>query len=99
MIVDRRVVTMKRGHGEDAVALLKQVFDLWERKLGRVTYRIYTDKVAPFDSLAWEWECESLAEYDRLLTQFFALPELAPLMGEWSEATEAGGTHEIWNLA
>jgi hypothetical protein len=98
MRVDRRIVTAKQGSSEDAVAVAKEMSVPWVSKSGHMTYRIYRPNVAPFNAVAVEWECESLAEYDRLVTEFFALPGLGPLMEKRNEAMEPGGTHEIWNL-
>ena len=97
MILDRRTFTAEKGRRRDAVAMAKEVAELFTSKFG-VTYRIYTTNIGPFDAVAVEGEFESLAEYDRLWTEFLALPELAPLMDKWNEVTETGGTHEIWEL-
>jgi hypothetical protein len=98
MIVDRRIHEVKLGRGADARAVLKELYALWESKLGPITFRIYRPKVASYDMVVWESEFENLAECDRLLSEFFALPEFPPLMARWNEARQAGGTREIWNL-
>ena len=98
MIVDRRTFIYKRGRRNDAVAVLKEMLQLATSKFKGLTGRIYTPSIGPFDTLAMEGEYESLAEYERIQAEFFALPEVALLMEKWLEATETGGTHEIWDL-
>ena len=99
MIVDRETIPVSKDHNAEARAVIEEMFQIWEDNLGPITHRIYWPKVAPLDVVAFETEYESLAEYERLLAEFYALPELAPLWERWSKATRAGGTHEIWNVA
>jgi hypothetical protein len=98
MIADRRVFIAKKGHIDEAVALLREMAELFSKTFPGTTYRIYASHIAPFDSVAFESEYESLADYEKGVTEFFALPEAIALLERWNEVTEAGGTHEIWSL-
>ena len=98
MIVDRRVFIAKKGRMEDAVAVAKKMGELFTKTFPDATYRIYRPSVAAFDSLAWEGEWESLAQYEKGQREFFALPEVAVLLERWDEVSETSGTHEIWEL-
>jgi hypothetical protein len=98
MIVDRRTFRAKKGQKHEAAAVLKEVAKLFTAKVKDVPIRIYHSHMGTFDTVAMEVEYESLAEYERLMYSFFALPEMAPLMKKWNEVTETGGTHEMWGL-
>jgi len=94
MIVSRMTFVSKRGCMDDLVALMKADD---ERSDIPIT-RIYTPSIAPFDFVAAEWEFESLADYEKFWTGWFARPETADFMEKWYKLTENGGTSEIWNL-
>ena len=98
MIVERRVRIIKMGRRPEAVSALKEIFDLFQSEFGPVNHRIYRPRAAPAGVLAFEWEAENLAEYDRLLAELLALPEFAELDRRWMATLEPGGTDEIWEL-
>jgi len=98
MLVNRRTFAAKKGRMDDAVAVLKEAAELINRSLSDATCRICRSDIGPFDTLAIEVEYESLAEYHRLATEYFASPEMASLLDKWNEVAETGGTNDIWTL-
>jgi len=95
MIVNRRTFVVKRGCMQDLVAMVKAE---QERLNVANAFRLYTPNIAPFDSVAAEWEFESLQEYDKFWADWRAGPETAEFMKKWYELTESGGVNEIWDL-
>lgn len=76
MFVVRDVFQAKYGQGNELVALLKETFP----GLGQDrTYRILTDASGPFFTIVTEIEVASLAEWEQLMANAFAMPEF----GEW----------------
>jgi hypothetical protein len=95
MIVNRRTFIAKRGC-LDAAA--KMVVEELSKNDPPIPYRVYTANIAPFDSIAVEWEFEDLAAYEKAWTNWFARPETPEFMEKWNELTESGGKNEIWDL-
>jgi len=93
MLVNRRTFVVKRGRLEEAVAL----FMAEGERIG-ITGRIYVPETGSFDTIAMEREFESLEEYERLWSEYFASPEAAQFQEKWYDLTETGGTNEIWRL-
>ena len=98
MIVNRRTFVAKRGHLDDAVALLKEAIDTaLEATDSPGTARFYLPEIAPFDILAVELEYEdwdhyhgALAEWAQVVTEKF--------WEQWFAVTENGGTNEVWRI-
>lgn len=93
MIVNRRTFVVKRGRFEEAVALF-----MAERERKGITGRIYVPETGSFDTIVMEQEYESLEEYEKDLSEYFASPEAAQFLEKWYDLTETGGTNEIWRL-
>jgi hypothetical protein len=93
MLVNRRTFVVKRGHMDEVVALIQA-----EMKRTNDKSRIYVSETGSFDTIAGEWEFESLAEYEKGWAEYFATPEATTFLQKWNELTETGGTNEIWTL-
>jgi hypothetical protein len=78
--------------------VLKEVFELYESRIGPLTYRVYTPQFAPLDLVMFEAEFESLADHQETMAQYTALPEHRLLLAKLDELTEAGGICEAWSL-
>jgi len=48
-----------------------------EMKRTNTTPRLYIAETGAFDTIAMEWELESLAEYEKSWSEYFASPEYA----------------------
>ena len=59
-------------------------------------FRIYIPQTGSLFVVAVEWEYESPEEYDRLWTEWRALPEAAAFIERLYDLTEVGGTRELW---
>lgn len=94
MLVNRRTFIAKRGHIEDAAAMLVEGM----KRMG-TQGRVYLPEFGPFDVIAVEGEFESLAAYEEFWASFAAQPETAEFMERWYAITESGGTNELWRLA
>ncbi|MCK4782615.1 MAG: hypothetical protein KAV87_02610 [Desulfobacteraceae bacterium] len=94
MIVNRRTFVVKRGRFEEAVALF-----MAEIERTNTVSRVYVPETGLFDTIAMEQEYESLEEYEKDLSEYFASPEAAQFLEKWYDLTETGGTNEIWRLA
>ena len=93
MIVNRRTFFAKRGRLKEAVALNRA-----EMERTNSTARVYVSETGLFDTIAMEFEFESLDEYEKSWGEYFASPEAAPFLEKWAEVTEPGGNNEIWRL-
>jgi len=56
--------------------------------------RGYRSRTGLANTLALEWEFESLAEWEEFSAQFGALPENAALFRKWAELVPGGATKE-----
>ena len=93
MIVNRRTFVARRGRLKEAVALNQAEMERTDS-----TARLYVSETGSFDTIAMEFEFENLKEYEKSWAEYFASPEAAPFLEEWTEITETGGTNEIWRL-
>ena len=60
--------------------------------------RDYLSKTGPGNTLALEWEFDSLADWEAFLSQFAAVPEYADKFRRWDELVPNAATIEIWDL-
>ena len=91
-IVNRRTFIAKRGHVDEAVALLKG------EEGGDIVSRVYRSHYGPFDTVALEVEIGSVEAMERGWAEWGATPEAEQFMKRWIEITEPGGTNEVWIL-
>ena len=61
-------------------------------------YRGYEARTGLTNTLALEYEFESLAKWEEFLPQLFALPENADKFRRWNELVRGGATVEVWDL-
>ena len=76
MILVRDVFQAKYGKGAELVALFKEARLHWPAEYGD---RILSDASGPFYTIVTETTVDSLAEWERRITEVFSLPEF----GEW----------------
>ena len=96
MIVNRRTFTVKVGHMDQLLALMKEAKEQFSGSTR--AWRNYAPEISPCDVVAFEWEYESLEEYERDWAEWGATPETAAFMEKWNQLTESGGNNEIWRL-
>jgi hypothetical protein len=93
MIVNRYTITVKQGRMGEAVELLKEM-----RKQGGFNVRLYQSHLGIRDQIAYEFEFEDYAAYDKFFTEWYALPDTPAFLEKWNDMTIAGGTNELWWL-
>ncbi|HEU5103599.1 MAG TPA: hypothetical protein VFU22_31500 [Roseiflexaceae bacterium] len=102
MLVNRRTFIVKKSYFDEALALLIEVRQLARLVDSSVTVRVYASEIGAFDTVAYEFESESLAAYEQAWAEFEANPTIAGRLKDWSkrwdEVTETGGMNEIWRL-
>ena len=93
MIVNRLTVTVKQGRMEEFAELLKE-----RRKQGGYNVRLYQSHLGTRDQIAYEFEFEDYAAYDKFFTEWYALPDTPAILEKSNDMTNAGGTNELWWL-
>jgi hypothetical protein len=94
MIVVRDVFQAKYGKGGDLAALFKESQEKWRTKYAT---RILTDASGPFFTVVTETEFESLAEWEKEMSQTFTLPDF----NDWFERMTSlvdSGSREFYNI-
>ena len=95
MYVDRRTYIAKRGRYNELVALWKEARQGPPALKGAAgNFRIYWPIAGPIDAIVIEYEFESLEEYGKFWSKY----ELTEFGKRLNEATESGGTNELWLL-
>lgn len=94
MILVRGVFQAKYGKGDDLVALFKEARQKWPQ---RYADRILTDASGTFFTVVTETEVESLAEWERLRTEIFALSEFGDWFARMTPLVESG-RREFYNI-
>jgi len=95
MFVNRFTRIVKKGHYDEAVALVKSEI---ERFPPPHATRLYSGYAAPTDTLLIEFEFESLEELGKFWEDWFADPESEKHREKINDLTETGGDNEIWSL-
>ena len=93
MIVNRYTITVKQGRMGEAVELIKEM-----RKQGGYHGRLYQSHLGTRDQIAYEFEFEDYAAYDKFFTEWYAQPDTPAFLEKWNDMTKAGGTNELWWL-
>jgi hypothetical protein len=96
MIVVRDVFQAKYGKGGDLVALFKEAPQRWPES-DRYGRRILTDASGSFFTVVTETEVESLAAWEKLLSEVFANPEFGAWFGRMETLVESG-RREFYNI-
>ncbi|HMO58567.1 MAG TPA: hypothetical protein PKA05_16210 [Roseiflexaceae bacterium] len=99
MLADRRTFLVKKGHWNAAIQLLRE---LKQQAIatGAPPIRAYSSLIGPFDTIAYEFEVDNLATWERELDRWMNEQSawLVPWFERWTEATEPGGALEIWSV-
>jgi hypothetical protein len=94
MLVVRQTFNVKLGHKDEMAAAIKESTEQFSSY--KHDFRIYTPQTGSLDVVAVEWEYESLEEYNRLWTEWRALPEAAAFLERMYDLGEVGNTREFW---
>ena len=92
MFVQRMTITVKPGHMEKILGLLKE-----NREKTGVDSRLYQIDIGTYNQIAIELEFETMADYEKGWAEWNARPDTPAFMEKWLEWTK-GGTNEIWQL-
>jgi len=92
MVMNRFTRIIKKGHFDQAVALVKSEI---ERFRAPQAIRLYSGFAAPIDTLVMEFEFENLAELDKHWADWYADPESQNFRDKFDEITETGGENHI----
>ncbi len=102
MLVNRRTFIAKKPHFEEALALLAEYRDLLKSVDSAAVMRVYAIEVGRFDTIACEYQVESLSAFERALAEFQehakVKSRLPAWYERWREITLPGGTNEFWRL-
>ena len=102
MLVNRRTFITRKPYFEEALQLLVELGQLTKQIAPDAAFRVYASEYGPFDTIAYEYEVETLTTMEQLEASFVADPQTAARFQEWfkrwNEVTEPGGMNEIWRL-
>jgi hypothetical protein len=99
MLVVRDVFQAKYGHGDELVALFREIFDHWQRSEHPVTihaHRILTDASGPFFTVVTELEIGGFADWPKLMAAEFSMPEFGDWFARMQPLVESG-RREFYN--
>lgn len=102
MIVVRTVFQATFGNGGELAARMKsgntQIAGELDRILGgKRRWRVLTDLSGAFDTVVFEVEAESLAEWERARSAMFQLPDFQESMAQTRDMI-TGGRNELWTV-
>jgi hypothetical protein len=102
MIVVRTVFQAQFGKGGELAARMaegnRQLAEEMGRQLGgQRRWRILTDLSGGFDTVVFEVEGESLAEWERARALLFQLPAFRESMAQ-TQGLIVGGRNELWTI-
>ena len=95
VLVDRWTYIAKRGHINEAVALVKTESERYTKPR---TYRVLRPNTGSMDTFVMEIEFESMEDRQRFWSEWGATPEAAAFLEKWHNLTETGVNREIWSL-
>jgi hypothetical protein len=78
---------------QELVELVKEM-----RKQAGFKGRLYQSHLGTRDQIAFEYEFEDYAAYDKFWTDWYALPDTPAFLEKSNAMTIAGGTNELWWL-
>jgi heme-degrading monooxygenase HmoA len=96
MIVIRNVFRCKPGQAKELVKRFKQSIPLMKEHSGG-NARVLTDVSAPFWTVVFETEAESLEAFERNFAKYGADAEVQKVMAGYMESVD-GGHREIWKV-
>ena len=91
MYINRRTFKTKTGAVSDLVKYLMEI-------RGDIPIKIYSPYIAPFDTLVFDIEFESLDAFKKFWDEFNAAPESVQINAKWYSLVEPGGTNELWEV-
>jgi hypothetical protein len=102
MIVVRTVFQAKFGKGGELAARMAAGNPEFAAEVSRLLggprrWRVLTDLSGAFDTVVFEAEAESLAEWERVRAAMFATPEFQRSMAETQDLI-VGGRNEFWTI-
>lgn len=99
MFTDRRVFRIKTGRMNEALALANAERERTQHKHSRLaTFHYKVGLVAEFDTLVFESEWNSLADWETYWQEWGADPESALFLQKMWETMESGGEHQLWRI-
>jgi hypothetical protein len=102
MILARTVFQGKFGTGGKLAAAMSEGNEEFaatmEKLVGaRRKWRVLTDLSGPFDTVVFEVEAESLAEWERVRTAMFQMEDFGESMAQTADMI-IGGRNEYWTI-
>lgn len=97
MIQVRQVFQAHFGQGGALAAAMIEGSRVVAATLRGGSWRVLTDLVGPFDTVVLEWEAPSLADWERMRAELFALPALQEAMAA-TAALIASGRGELYTI-
>jgi hypothetical protein len=94
MEVQRTEWQVKRGHVQEALALLREAKG--KPNMPKLK-RVYTCRIGQMSRIAYELEWESLGEWQRFLDAWNKTPEATEFWKKWDELVDVG-SQEDWVL-
>lgn len=99
MFIDRRVFKIKVGHLQEALALANAERVRIQQQYGDLgTIRYLIGLVADFDTLVFESEWQSLADWERFWQAWGADPASMAFLQKIGETLESGGGNQLWTV-
>ncbi len=99
MFVNRRTFVVNKPYFEEAQGLLVELGKLTKQVTPDVVYRVYASEYDTFDTIAFEFETESLATLEQQLDRWTTDQQIGGRVSEWFKrwlaVTAPGGTNEI----
>ena len=102
MVVNRRTFMVNKPYFDEAIGLLGEYRRLVHEVHPESVMRIYAIAYGTFDTVAAEWESESVTTLEQQLDAVLNNPQIAERFAtgfkRWQEITVPGGTNEVWRL-
>ena len=93
----RDIFRCKPGRAKELVERFKRTIPSMESKDGFRDIRVMVDAVADYWTVVVEAHFDSLADFERHMTEFSARPEVREAMAGYMDLVE-GGRREIWKV-
>jgi hypothetical protein len=61
-------------------------------------YRTYSSRTGQTNTIALEWEFDSLAEWEQFMPHFATAPVNAELFRKWDELVPGSSVCDVWDL-
>jgi hypothetical protein len=100
MLLVRDVFQARYGHGDELVALFKEIVADWQsapRPVALHDHRVLTDASGPFFTVVTELVLDDFTAWERFMAEEFALPQF-PVWFERMTAVTESGRREFYNL-